>query len=364
MPSEDDIMARAGAPRGRDRPVTRGAQGGSQAGSQAGARTHVIILDGTLSTLEDGRATNAGRIYGLLRDLPAADRPDVYYEEGLQWDDIRAGLDVLTGRGINRQILRAYGYLASHYRPGDRIFLFGYSRGAFAVRSLAGVIDRIGLIRARCATERMIRQLYRHYRTDPHGHHARVFARKFCHARAEIEMVGVFDTVKALGWRLPLLWRLSEGQHAFHSTHLGHRIRHGFHALALNETREAFVPVLWTCPPGWTGHCEQVWFRGVHGDIGGQLAGFEDARPLANIPLVWMLDRAEVCGLTLPDDWRARFPCDATAPSSGGWRGWSKAFPLRRRRVVGRDRSERLHPTAQATTPRWVPDLPIGGAGV
>lgn len=324
-----------------------------------GPRTHVVILDGTLSTLDPGRSTNAGRIFKLLMDLPAMDRPSVFYEEGIQWRDWRSCTDVLTGRGINRQIRRAYGFLAARYRPGDRIFLFGYSRGAFAVRSLAGVIDRVGLLKPHRATERMVRQLYRHYECDPHGRHARLFARKFCHRDVEIEMVGVFDTVKALGWRFPILAGLTDKAHDFHSTHLGHHIRHGFHALALNETREAFLPVLWTCPKGWQGHMEQVWFRGNHGDIGGQLAGFAPARPLSNIPLVWMLGKAESCGLKLPGDWRARFPQDAEAPSSGLWRGWSLLFALRRRRAVGQDRSESLHPTAKAHAVRWAVDLPL-----
>ena len=328
------------------------------------ARTHVVILDGTLSTLDPGRSTNAGRIFKLLMDLPPAHRPNIYYEEGIQWHEWRNCTDVLTGAGINRQIRRAYGFLASRYHPGDRIFLLGYSRGAFAVRSLAGVIDRVGLLKPNRATERMIRQLYRHYEYDPHGRQARLFARKFCHPNVEIEMVGVFDTVKALGWRLPILAGLTDKAHAFHSTHLGHHIRHGFHALAMNETREAFAPVLWTCPEGWTGHVEQVWFRGNHGDIGGQLSGFDAARPLSNIPLVWMLGKAEDCGLPLPDGWRARFPCDAEAPSSGGWRGWAKLFALRRRRQVGHDPSERLHPTAKPHAVRWAESLPLAQPGM
>jgi hypothetical protein len=147
--------------------------------------------------------------------------------------------------------------------------------------------------------------------------------------------------------------------HAFHNHNLGRTIRHGFHALALNETRIAYAPVLWECPADWTGNIEQVWFRGAHGDIGGQLGGQESARPLANIPLVWMLDRAEALGLALPEGWRARFPFDPQAPMVGTWRGWGKAFLLRRRRVIGRDRSERLHPTAEpAGAGRWPRGLP------
>jgi uncharacterized protein (DUF2235 family) len=306
-----------------------------------GARTHVIILDGTMSTLAPGCETNAGLTYRLCREMGA--QVSVFYEGGVQWRDWRATFDVSTGKGINRQIRRAYGYLASRYRPGDRIFLLGYSRGAFAVRSLAGVIDMVGLLRADCATERNILTAYRHYEISATSVHARAFARSRCHDHVEIEMVGVWDTVKALGLRLPLAWRWADIQHAFHSHRLGASVKNGFHALALDETREVFNPVLWECPPGWTGHVEQVWFRGAHGDVGGQLGGYEAARPLANIPLVWMLERAETCGLPLPPGWRLRFHCDPAAPSVGTWRGWGKIFLLRRRRVVGRDRSERFH---------------------
>ncbi|SEO92734.1 Uncharacterized alpha/beta hydrolase domain [Salinihabitans flavidus] len=317
----------------------------SKPGRGRGAQTHVIILDGTMSTLEPGQETNAGQTYRLLQEMGA--QVSLYYEAGVQWSDWRTTPAVMMGRGINRQIRRAYGFLASRYRPGDRIFLIGYSRGAFAVRSLAGVIDRVGLLQARHATERNIRQVYRHYESAPQGDAARDFARLYCHHHVEIEMVGVWDTVKALGLRLPLLWQFSEARHEFHNHHLGHSIRHGFHALALHETREVFAPVLWECPPDWAGRAEQVWFRGAHGDVGGQLSGFEAARPLANIPLVWMLERMEQCDLPLPEGWRGRFEIDPQAPSVGTWRGWGKMFLLRKRRGVGRDVSERLHESAQ-----------------
>ena len=90
---------------------------------------------------------------------------------------------------------------------------------------------------------------------------------------------------------------------------------------------------------------EQVWFRGAHADIGGQLGNFTQARPLSNIPLVWMLEKAEASGLALPDNWHDRFPCDVHAPMVGTWQRWGKVFLLRRKRVVGADRSESLHPT-------------------
>ena len=165
-------------------------------------------------------------------------------------------------------------------------------------------------------------------------------------------MVGVFDTVKALGLRLPLLWMLTDKRTAFHNPHLGPGVKHGFHALAHDETRVVYEPVLWKSPKNWPGNVEQVWFRGAHADIGGQIGEHRHSRPLSNIPLVWMLDRAETLGLTLPDGWRERFACDPAAPMIGTWRGFGKCFLYRRRRIIGADPSERLHSSIPGSSPK------------
>ncbi|MBY6089550.1 DUF2235 domain-containing protein [Pseudooceanicola sp. 502str34] len=312
-----------------------------------GPVTHVVILDGTMSSLDPGEETNAGLTYRLLSEGSAGNL-SLYYEAGIQWDSWGHTTDVMMGRGINRQIRRAYGYLASRYHPGDRIFLFGYSRGAYAVRSLAGIIDRVGLLRAHEATERNILQAYRHYQSNTGGEVLHDFGRLYCHDMVDIEMIGVWDTVKALGLRLPLLWQITEPQHAFHNHALSECVKAGYHALALEETRSVFEPVLWQSDPHWPGRLEQVWFAGTHGDVGGQLGGVSAARPLANIPLVWMLEKAEAHDLPLPEGWRMRFPRDVNAPSIGTWQGVGKMFLIRGKRVVGRDPSERLHDTALA----------------
>ncbi len=266
-----------------------------------GATVHVVILDGTMSTLDEGCETNAGLAYKLLSEMGS--EVSVYYEHGLQWSHWRRAGDVLMGRGINRQIRRAYGYLASRYKVGDKIFLLGFSRGAYAVRSLAGAIDMVGLLRADGATERNIRQVYRHYEYSPNSASSEAFANLHCHASVDIDMIGVWDTVKSLGINAPVLWRLSAPRHAFHNHALGASVKRGYHALARHETRVAYAPVMWEQTPDWEGELEQMWFRGAHGDVGGHLGAFTAARPLSNIALVWMLAKAEGAGLPLPDGW-------------------------------------------------------------
>lgn len=321
-----------------------------------GPATHVIILDGTMSSLAPGEESNAGLAFKLLREMGARNGSganlSILYEAGIQWRDWHGTLDVMMGKGLGRQIARCYGWLACRYRPGDTVILLGYSRGAYAVRSLAGIIDRVGLLRSEAATVRNVRTAYRHYRRGAKPETVEAFRGLHCHASVEIAALGCWDTVKALGVQLPVLWRWAEKATAFHNHQIGPHIRQGFHALALHETRAVFEPVLWTTAPGREGAVEQVWFPGTHGDVGGQIGRHRESRPLANIPLVWMLGRLEREGLPLPEGWAARFPCDATAPRVSCWEGWAKLFLIRKRRVVGRDPSERIHASAERSRRR------------
>jgi uncharacterized protein (DUF2235 family) len=314
---------------------------------------HVILLDGTMGALHPSRMTSIGRIYHFLREQDG--RASVFYAKGVEWQEWREVSEVIMGWGVERQIRRAYGWLASHYRPGDRIFILGYSRGAFAARSLAGLIERVGLVRAEHAIERNIRLAWRYYeRAEPtQVVFSAAFRKKFCHEETPIEMVGVFDTVRGLGLKLPFFWVFTdEARVLFHDHHLGASVRHGFHALALDETRSVFEPLLWDSDQTAAERIEQVWFRGAHGDIGGQLGDFEAARPLANIPFVWMMERMAGSGFVLPEGWRDSFPTDSNAPSLGTWRAWGKMFWLRAPRVVGNDPSEKIHASADGPR-RW-----------
>ena len=202
------------------------------------------------------------------------------------------------------------------------------------------------MLKSEAATVRNVRQAYRLYRSKVPEDITKEFRDLNCHKGVEIEMIGVWDTVKALGVRLPFLWRYSAPNHEFHNHRLVKSVKHGFHALALDETRQVFEPVMWHGNGLGDTRVVQMWFRGTHGDIGGMLGGFMPARLLSNIPLVWMLEQIEACGIPLPENWAMRYPTKASGPSVGTWSGWGKLFLIRSKRVAGKDLTERLHPTA------------------
>lgn len=319
--------------------LSRGRDGQSQAGRRAnfgpGAmnpRNLVYISDGTLSSDRPGEETNAGLLVRLLEEHGKRPTQKFAYDRGVQGIGLQRWINAATGQGVNLSILRGYGWLASRYRPGDRIYLFGYSRGGYAVRSLAGMIGQVGLLRAEEATERLIRLAFRYYETR---RPSPAFTRRHCHAAVPIEMLGVWDTVKALGLPYPILTRLAPMATEFHDHALGAHIAHGYHALALDEDRTAYAPIKWEKSPNWHGRLEQAWFPGSHADVGGEVRVRPAARGLSNIPLNWMLRRAVWHGLTLPEGWQTRFPEDPSAPSVGSRHGIARAFLLRKPRQIG-----------------------------
>jgi uncharacterized protein (DUF2235 family) len=270
---------------------------------------HVVVMDGTLSSLEEGFETNAGLAYRLLK-RNAGPGVTLHYQPGLQFDrgDLLASAwSVLTGSGLDLQIQQVYGALASRYQPGDEIFLIGHSRGAFA--------------------------------------------EDCCHLEVRISAIGVWDTVKALGLRLPGLWWLFKAKYQFHNHQISACVGAGFQAMALDETRDTYRPKMWDDTPDRPVHLQQVWFVGNNGDVGGQVMGSPQTRPLSNIPFVWLMQRLKDCGLPLPTAWEDEFTQDVHAPSTGNWSGLNWLFWARSRRVVGRFRSESLHPSVADRRP-------------
>ncbi|MEL7154417.1 MAG: DUF2235 domain-containing protein, partial [Pseudomonadota bacterium] len=247
-----------------------------------------------------------------------------------------------SGQGINISIRNGYGFLARHYRPGDRIYLLGYSRGAYAVRSLAGMIGTIGLLREKYSTPRHVNLAFRFYEVGSQSAARQHFSKHRCHTDVPIEMLGVWDTVKALGLPYPVLNRLAPMATEFHDHELGTHILHGYHALAIDEDRESFEPILWEQSADWQGRLEQAWFPGAHGDVGGQVS-HNVHRPLSNISLNWMLRRAETHGVRLPEAWESWFPEDPAAPMMGCRNGLGRFYVLRSPRQTGQSDGETIH---------------------
>ncbi|PCH92604.1 MAG: hypothetical protein COB84_10400 [Rhodobacteraceae bacterium] len=322
-------------------------------------KNHFIIIDGTQSRLDEGHETNAGILYKLLKEKHDPKTGSLWYDAGIQGHGLWNWATIASGLGINRTIRDAYAYLSTKYQTGDKIYLFGYSRGAYAVRSLAGMINNLGLLRKDKAIERLVRRAFTLYEFQSSPARMQTFSNANCRTDAVIEMVGVWDTVKALGLPYPLLCRLAPMATEFHNDRIGNPVRNGFQALALNETRTAYCPVLWHTDTHWTGHLEQVWFRGAHSDIGGHVWRDAKSRKLSNIPLVWMLERSELCGVKLPEGWRDRFPCDPHAPMIGSTRGIAKFFLFRKPRVRGKHPNEYVHHTVLEQNPDFKTALPI-----
>ncbi len=322
-------------------------------------RNHIVIIDGTQSCLVKDHETNAGLLYKLLEETNDRKKETLWYHPGVQGQGLWKWVTLASGLGINQTIRDAYAHLSSNYKEGDKIYLFGYSRGAYAVRSLAGMIDAIGLLRKDKAIERNIRQAFRLYECEDTEAVMKAFFDDNCHRGIEIEVIGVWDTVKALGIEYPILSRLAPMATEFHNDNIANHVKNGFQALAMDETRTAYCPVIWHTKPDWPGHLEQVWFRGAHSDVGGHIWKFPTARPLSNIPLVWMLERAQKCGLSLPEGWRDRFPQDPHAPAQGNKRGIAKFFLFRKPRSIGNCPSEYIHPSVFQHSPELQVSVPV-----
>ena len=228
----------------------------------------------------------------------------VYYDHGVGTGNT---IDRMTGgafgRGLEENIHDAYRFLIANYEKGDEIFLFGFSRGAFTARSLAGMVRNCGILKREAVAEyRNAIGLYRDRASDPNHENSRRFRGSFSICGDEsvkIRMIGVWDTVGALGIPIQALGlrRMTRSRHQFHDTELSSSVEYGFHALAIDERRGAFKPTLWADAP--KDHTvEQVWFAGVHSDIGG---GYPVAG-LSDIALQWMMKKAsQVAGLAFAD---------------------------------------------------------------
>jgi uncharacterized protein (DUF2235 family) len=233
----------------------------------------------------------------------------VYYHDGVGTGDI---LDRITGGafgdGIEINVRDLYRFLVYNFEPGDEIYLFGFSRGAFTVRTLAGFMNLAGLVQK--DDDYFVPDLYACYeqRKGPGTPEWEAIFQFIKDPRPcpPIRFIGVWDTVGALGAPGLLGQLLNRNKYKYHDVGLNPNIQHGYHALAIDERRKPFIPNLWNKPLGWVGQLEQVWFAGVHCNVGGGYA----PDGLANEALHWMVEKAEHLGLEVDRAYLLHFtPC-------------------------------------------------------
>ena len=296
------------------------------------AKNIIICSDGTGNTAIKGRGTNVFKIFEAVdlnghRYDPTLVPQVAIYDDGVGTESFKplklvAGA---TGYGLGRNVRQLYKELCRIYDPGDRIFLFGFSRGAFTVRTLAGLICTCGIIDARAASqssaevfEKTVRKAYSAYRSryrtrlmewfrgKPSGEPAARFKAEFAHpGDARIAFIGVWDTVDAVG--LPV--HLSDFVNTFiyrfkfPDRRLSDRVERACHALAIDDERHSFHPLLWdeqvrsANEQGRSGNAgqsiEQVWFAGAHSNVGG---GYPK-QGMSLVALDWMMQKARDAGV-------------------------------------------------------------------
>lgn len=219
-----------------------------------------------------------------------------WYDQGVgtAWYDRFLG--GAFGVGLESNIIDGYKFLAENYNDGDKVYVLGFSRGAYTARSLVGMVRNCGLITPERVGLR-VGIAYGIYRTrddGPDSHTARMFRSSFCR-EIKIKLLGVWDTVGALGVPLDILESLNMKFYEFHDTDLSSIVENACHAVAIDEHRQDYDVCLWK-PKSNTGQTmEQRWFIGAHCDVGG---GYPDRR-LSDLPLRWMQDKAGALGLAL-----------------------------------------------------------------
>lgn len=263
-----------------------------------------IFCDGTWNRADQAQGdspcpTNVVRL-ALRVSRRSRDEPQVvYYGQGV---GTGGSIDKLTGgafgKGLDDNLFAAYRFLILNYEPGDQIFLFGFSRGAYTARSLAGMIRKCGILSLRWA-ERYISalDLYRNGQ-HPDDSQPSEFRRSYCTCGGQpipIQFIGVWDTVGALGIPVAGLRALTAGKYQFHDVELSGTVRNAFHALAIDEQRRPFQDARWAYKPKPGQRVEQVWFCGAHSDVGGGYARHEWG--LADISFQWMKNMAASSGL-------------------------------------------------------------------
>jgi len=293
-------------------------------------RKLVVCMDGTWNKpgQKEGGVKTETNVLKLSEALAKVPDQIAGYFRGVGTDRAQKVTGGAFGWGLFDQIKDGYRFLREQFQPGDQIYIFGFSRGAYSARSLAGMVLRCGVIKRDVKPEfpdlgadllttqqdgnlRMdvvdrVFALYKRAYDEKHRPEVERFKQQYCHDTG-VRFIGVWDTVGALGIPdgvVPFLNKfdkaLDEKLYAFLDTDLSPRVEAAYHAVAIDEHRKPFLPTLWTDQKNAaprvnvTGSSvEQTWFVGAHSNVGG---GYADTG-LSDIALKWMIDRAAKNGL-------------------------------------------------------------------
>jgi len=306
-------------------------------------KTIVLCSDGTGNADIKGRGTNVFKLFEAIdlnehRTNPDFETQLAYYDDGVgtKGSVVLRALGGIAGYGLKNNVKELYKELSRVYDEGDRVMLFGFSRGAFTVRTLAGMIGACGVLKGeRFKTARDLRDAvemaYNAYRA---GYHSKLTLaigrlrgweskgkalehfRAACHSddpdasqlhgAVRIQFIGVWDTVDAVGMPFDIATLVNHWlyQFKFSTETLGDHVDAACHALSIDDPRLAFVPVLWRKDP----RIQQVWFAGVHSNVGG---GYPK-QGMSLVALDWMLAHAERAGLRMQKSDRELFRGHAT----------------------------------------------------
>lgn len=318
----------------------------------------IVCCDGTWNTpdQEDNGTpspTNVVRLHSAVAPKDGSGAAQhAYYRTGVgTTGGLRERLSGgAMGKGISNDVKSAYKWLCDVYRPGDRIFAFGFSRGAFTVRSLAGLMGACDLMDFRDPAlgpeEKWARvnAAYDHYRTAPDKRGAFVPGGA-AHEGTKMAFLGVWDTVGALGIPDELFINILDraSRFRFHDTELGASVACARHAVAIDERRQTFAPTLWD-NAGAHQDAQEVWFTGVHGDVGGSYAD----RGLGDLTLEWIMQEARAKGLAFREGALTQLRPDFRGVQHNSLKGFYNRLRSRPRGAPNIASSPNVHSSARA----------------
>lgn len=269
-------------------------------------RRIAYCADGTWDTVTND--TNVYRLSKAIVSIPGEQYS--FYDDGVGADGtpIQKLLGGAFGTGLFQKIKDGYSAISNVYEAGDEVFIFGFSRGAYTARSLAGMIAACGLPTKNPDTN-LVDSAFQAYRNKDQRAAILATLGAYGLVPSTMTMVGVWDTVGSLG--IPAIFGgVSPLIYGFLDTSLTPLILNAYHAVAIDERRQEFPATLWTSAPAPAQVMEQVYFCGVHCDVGGGYA--DDASTgsaLSDITFSWMMSKAQALGLVFDPGVLVTYPC-------------------------------------------------------